>query len=113
MLNRVRFLGFPRRYNIYTYAGSDAPWVAASRRPQDNVFTNNTVVGGREGLKLTMADGTEFINNTFKNVKVVRFQNSTGTVMSDNAGLNSVELKVTDGSCFKKKSGVVFYHPVC
>lgn len=113
MLNRVRFLGSPHRYNVYTYAGSDAPWVADSGRPQDNLFTNNTIVGGREGLKITMADGTEFFNNKFTDVKVVRFQNSTGTVMSGNTGLEGVELKVTDGSCFKRSSDVVFYHPVC
>ena len=59
-----------------------------------------------------MADGTEFIDNTFKSAKTVRFEDCEGTIMSGNTGLNSVELKVTDASCFDKTSDSD-YKPVC
>ena len=86
--------------------------MADSGRSQDNIFSDNTLSGGQETIKLTMADGTEFIDNTFKSAKTVRFEDCEGTIMSGNTGLNSVELKVTDGSCFDKTSDSD-YKPVC
>lgn len=100
------------RYNVYTYEGSDDPWVADSGRSQDNIFSDNTISGGQESIKLSMADGTEFIDNTFKSAKTVRFEDCEGTLMSGNTGLDKVSLKVSDGSCFNKKSDRD-YKPVC
>lgn len=83
-----------------------------SGRSQDNVFSDNTVTGSDETIKLTVADGTEFIDNTFKSAKLMRFEDAEGTVMSGNTGLNSASLKVSNGACFDKKSGSRF-KPVC
>lgn len=72
------------------------------------------MTGGRETIKLTVADGTEFIDNTFEGATAVRFENSTGTVMSGNTGLDDVdlELKITEGSCFDQSSDPLFT-PIC
>ena len=85
---------------MYTCEGSDNSWVADSGQSQDNIFSDNTISGGEQTIKLTMADGTEFIDYTFENAKTVRFENCEGTLMSGNIGLRSVELKITDCSCF-------------
>lgn len=100
------------RYNVYTCEGSDEPWVLPTGRPQNNVFSDNSIIGGRESIKLTFADGTEFLNNTFESADTVRFEDCTGTVMSGNTGLGAVELKVTDGSCFDGISDPA-YTPAC
>ena len=100
------------RYNVYTYLGSDAPWVVDSGRSQDNIITGNTIIGGPESIKLGSADGTEFIDNAFEDPAKIRFQDSTGTVMSGNTGLNGVKLRITDGACFDAKSDSAFT-PVC
>lgn len=97
---------------MFTYEGTDAPWVVGSGRPQDNAFWNNTIIGGRESIKLTVADGTRFINNTFEGVKVLRFEDSMETLMLGNTGLEGIELKVNDGSCFNRTSDAV-YGPIC
>ncbi|CAM9210005.1 unnamed protein product, partial [Laminaria digitata] len=99
-------------YNVYTYEGSDDPWVVDSGRSQDNIFSDNTITGGDESIKLTMADGTEFIDNTFKSAKTVRFEDAQDTIMSGNTGLGSATLKVSKGACFDKKSDSD-YKPVC
>ncbi|CAM9491122.1 unnamed protein product, partial [Laminaria digitata] len=100
------------RYNVYTYEGSDDPWVADSGRSQDNIFSDNTIIGGPESIKLGEADGTEFIDNTFEDPEKIRFQDSTRTVMSGNTGLGDVELRITDGACFDDSSDSAFT-PVC
>lgn len=100
------------RYNVYTYLGSDAPWVADSGRSQDNIIMDNTIIGGPESIKLGSADGTEFIDNTFEDPAKIRFQDSTGTIMSGNTGLDDVKLRITDGACFDAKSDSAFT-PVC
>ncbi|CAM9348065.1 unnamed protein product, partial [Laminaria digitata] len=102
------------KYNVYTYEGTDLPWTVSSARPQDNLITGNTMIGGRETIKLTVADGTEFIDNTFEGATTVRFENSTSTVMSGNTGLDDadLELKVTEGSCFDQSSDPLFT-PTC
>lgn len=79
---------------------------------KDNVITGNTIIGGPESIKLLSADGTEFIDNTFEDPTKIRFQNSTGTVMSGNAGLEDVDLKVTEEACFDDTSDAAFT-PTC
>lgn len=86
--------------------------MADSGRSQDNVFSHNTITGGDETIKLTVADGTEFIENTFKSAKLMRFDDAEGTVMSGNTGLDNASLKVSNGACFDKKSDSRF-KPVC
>lgn len=81
-------------------------------RPQNNIFSDNIMTGGSEGIKLTVADGTEFIDNTFVDTDTIRFEDCTGTVMSGNTGLDGVELKVYDDSCFAAASDDA-YTPNC
>lgn len=100
------------RYNVFTYEGTDDPWVVNSGRSKDNIFSDNTMRGSDESLKLSVSDGFEFIDNTFKSAKTIRFDDCEGTLMSGNSGLGSVELKVNGGSCFDKKSDSG-YKPVC
>lgn len=100
------------RYNVFTYEGSDEPWVLDTGRPQNNIFTGNILVGARETIKLTTADGTQFVDNTFEDASTVRFEDCTETVMSGNTGLEDIELKITDGSCFDESSDAA-YTPVC
>lgn len=103
-----------QRYNVYTYAGSDAPDVVESGRPQNNVFSDNLMVGSTETIKLKESDGMQFIGNTFVNTTVIRFDDSTGIVMVDNSGLDmdDVELKVNNAACFDASSDEGF-EPVC
>ncbi|CAM9370073.1 unnamed protein product [Laminaria digitata] len=101
------------RYSVYTYRGSDAPWVVDSGRMQDNIITGNTIIGSvKETIKLGSADGTQFIDNTFEDATKVRFQDSTDTIMSGNTGLDGVELRITDGACFHGTADAAFA-PVC
>lgn len=100
------------RYNVFTYEGTDEPWVLDTGRPQNNVFSDNTMIGGRESIKLTLADGTEFIDNTFEDADTLRFEDCENTLMSGNTGLQGVELKVTEGSCFAEGSDSD-YTPTC
>ena len=100
------------RYNVYTYEGSDDPWVVDSGRPQDNIFSENTIIGGDESIKLTTADGTQFTDNAFEDADTIRFKDCEDTLMSGNTGLDDVTLKVTDGSCFDEDSDSA-YTPVC
>lgn len=100
------------RYNAYTYLGSDDPDVVDSGRPQDNVFSDNTIIGGDETIKLKQADGTQFIDNIFENATTIRFDNSTETLMSGNTGLDDAELKVANGACFDDESDAE-YTPTC
>ena len=86
--------------------------MANSGRSQDNVFSGNTITGGDETIKLTVADGTEFIDNAFKSAKLMRFEDAKGTIMSGNTGLDNAKLKVSKGACFDKKSDSR-YKPVC
>ena len=51
------------------------------------------------------ADGTQFINNTFKDATTIRFSDATKTIMSGNIGLkNNSKLKVADGASFDARS---------
>lgn len=101
MSNPTFVYPFPAfRYNVYTYTGSDQPWVVDSGRMKDNVIRDNIIVGAAESIKLGAADGTKFIDNAFVNALKVRFRASTWTVMSGNTGLDKVKLAVADGACF-------------
>ncbi|CAM9699718.1 unnamed protein product, partial [Laminaria digitata] len=100
------------KYNVYTYEGSDDPWATNSGRSQDNVFSDNTITGGDESIKLTMADGTEFVDNTFKSAKTIRFEDAEYTLMSGNTGLDDADRRISKGACFDKKSDSG-YKPVC
>ena len=100
------------RYNTYSYLGSDAPDVADSGRSQDNLFQDNTIIGGLESITITEADGTQFIDNKFEDATTIRFEDATGTIMSGNTGLDDAELKVADGACFDAASDAD-YTPTC
>ena len=100
------------RYNVYTYEGSDDPWVADSGRMKNNVIRDNTINGSPESIKLGEADGTEFIDNTFEDPAKIRFEDCSGTIMSGNTGLDDVELTINDGACFDDTSDSAFI-PVC
>ena len=97
---------------MYTYEGSDDPWVVDSGRPQDNIIAGNTIIGGPESIKLGSADGTQFIDNTFEDPTKIRFQDSSETLMSGNTGLDDVNLRITDGACFDSDSDSAFT-PTC
>ena len=79
-----------------------------SGRSQDNIFRDNTLIGGKESLKITTADGTQFIDNTFHEALTIRFDNATKTTMSGNTGLTGVKLKVANGASFDEKSDYGF-----
>ena len=79
---------------------------------QNNVIIGNTIIGNPESIKLGSADGTEFIDNTFEDPTKIRFQDSTGTVMSGNTGLDGVKLRVTQEACFGDSSDAAFT-PIC
>ena len=83
-----------------------------SGRSQDNHFRGNTIIGSLESMKLTSADGTRINRNTFQDAIKIRFENSTGTVMVNNACLDDVELRVTAEACFHEDSDPAFT-PVC
>lgn len=100
------------RYNVYTYDGTDEPWVVASGRLQNNIFSDNTITGGTETIKLRVADGTEFLDNKFEEATTARFEDCSGTLLSGNTGLDGTKLRITDGSCFGKGSDNT-YTPVC
>lgn len=100
------------RYNVFIYEGSDHPWVTDSGRSQNNLFRRNTLVGGLESIKITSADRARLNGNTFQDAIKIRFENSTGTVMLNNSGLDTVDLRVTEGACFHRASDAAFV-PVC
>ena len=75
---------------------------------QDNLFQDNAITGGDESTTLASADGTEFVDNTFTDAMMIRFEDCTGTVMTGNSGLDDVNLKVTDGSCFDSSADAVY-----
>ena len=85
-----------------------------SGRPQNNVFSDNLIVGSKEAIKLKESDGMQFIGNTFVNTTVIRFNDSTDVVMLNNTGLDmdEVELKIDNGACFDSSSDEDF-EPVC
>ena len=100
------------RYNTFTYFGSDAPDVVDSGRSQGNIFQNNTISGGLESVKIKEADGTQFINNTFDRARMIRFDDSTETLMSGNTGLDDAVVKVDNDACFDEASDDA-YEPTC
>ena len=83
-----------------------------SGRSQDNIFKENTFVGGDESLKIKEADGTQFIDNTFEDATTIRFDDATEILMSGNTGLDDVEVKVANGACFDEDSDGD-YSPTC
>ncbi|CAM9147288.1 unnamed protein product, partial [Laminaria digitata] len=96
------------KYNTYSYLGSDAPDVVLSGRSQDNIFRDNTLIGGKETLKIMTADGTQFLDNTFEQALTIRFDNATKTTMSGNTGLTNAKLKVANGASFDERSDYGF-----
>ncbi|CAN0507471.1 unnamed protein product, partial [Scytosiphon promiscuus] len=99
-------------FSVYTYEGSDDPWVVDSGRQQNNKFYKNTIIGGaRNTISLRQADNTKFNKNTFEDVTELYFEESEGTIMRRNTGLDDVELGVRD-SCFHPNSDSDFT-PVC
>lgn len=102
----------PIRYNVFSYLGSDAPDVVSSGRSQNNIFTENTLIGSEESLKIKEADGTQFVDNIFESADTLRFDDATGNVMQGNTGLDSVTLKVAYGACFDSESDSDFT-PTC
>ena len=76
------------------------------------MFSDNTITGGDESITLRLADGTEFIDNTFEDATKLRFDDCARTVMSGNIGLNDVKRRITDGSCFDEIS-VDDFTPFC
>ena len=83
-----------------------------SGRSQDNIFQDNTIIGGLESIKIKEADGTQFIDNKFEDATTIRFDDATGTIMSGNTGLDDVTLKVNNGACFDEDSDAD-YTPTC
>lgn len=123
--------GCPRRYNAYSYLGSDLPETVPSGRSQNNVFSQNVFRGARETIKIKEADGTQFLDNVFEasadanassvSIPVVRFDNATMNLMQGNAGLDpyadedeegAFELKADNDACFDGESDAG-YEPVC
>ena len=113
MTPHVESLRLPcSRYNVFSYLGSDGPDVVDSGRSQANIFQDNTFIGGLESLKIKEADGTQFIDNKFEDVKTIRFDDATETLMSGNSGLGDIELKVRNSACFDEDSDDEF-EPIC
>lgn len=79
---------------------------------QDNVFSDNTIDGADESIKLKQADGTQFTGNTFTKAGTVRFDDCEKTYMSGNTGLGDAEVKI-DGACFDGDSDSEKYTPSC
>lgn len=96
------------RFNTFSYLGADAPEVGNSGRSQDNIFKENTIVGGLESIKIKEADGTQFLDNTFKDASTIRFVDAKKTLMSGNIGLDDSKLKVSSGASFDKSSDYGF-----
>eukprot|EP00904_Undaria_pinnatifida_P005796 jgi/Undpi1/2346/HiC_scaffold_13.g05729.m1 len=101
------------KYNVYTYEGSDSPFVVDSGRVKDNIVMDNMIIGGgKESVKLKAANGTQLIDNTFDDPTKIRFDNSYETLISGNTGLDNVKLRVTYGSCFAEGTDGA-YTPLC
>lgn len=81
-------------------------------RSQDNVFSDNTISGGKESIKIKEADGTQFIDNDFDDVTTIRFDDATDTLMSGNTGLDDIEIKIRNDACFNEDSDSIFV-PTC
>ncbi|CAM9879543.1 unnamed protein product, partial [Sphacelaria rigidula] len=91
-------------YGFYTYEGSDLPEVMDTGRNQRNVFVNNIVRGGPQSIKFGKSDHTWVITNTFEDAKIIQFEDCTETWVTNNSGLDDVEVKVQEGSCFAPQS---------
>lgn len=91
-------------YHVFSYVGSDDPYVSDSGRSYNSIFRNNEFVGGEESIKIKEADGFQFVDNEFSEASVVRFDETEGTLMSGNTGLDDVEVKTLGGSCFDSAS---------
>lgn len=64
----------------------------------------NNIIGGVESILIKEADGTQFIDNTFKDAAAIRFVDATKTLMSGNTGLTDSTLKVDKGATFDEGS---------
>ena len=100
------------RYSVYLYEGNDVPETTSSPRPQYNRFEGNTITGGGESMRVADSDGTQFIDNTFVDAATTRFDDSTDTLVSGNAGLEDIKIKVVNSACFDGKSDSD-YTPAC
>lgn len=101
-----------RRYNAYTYLGSDLPDVVDSGRSNNNKYIDNVISGGLETIKLKESDDMIFEDNEFTDAVTIRFDDATGMIMTGNTGLDGVTLKVANGACFDASSDSDFT-PVC
>lgn len=101
---RLMFPPFLRRFNAFFYLGSDLPEATDSGRSQDNIFRENTIVGGIESITVKESDGTQFVENSFKDAAAIRFDNAERTVMLGNTGLDGARVKVTNGASFDAMS---------
>lgn len=84
-----------------------------SGRPTSNTYIGNTIIGGRETIKLKEADNMIFLENTFEDATTIRFFDTKNTLMLDNTGLEALDLELkTNSSCFDELSDSLFV-PVC
>eukprot|EP00904_Undaria_pinnatifida_P005755 jgi/Undpi1/2309/HiC_scaffold_13.g05693.m1 len=100
------------QYSVYLYGGNDVPETTSSSRPQYNKFEGNTITGGGESMRVADSDGTQFVDNTFVDAATTRFDDSADTLVSGNAGLEDIKIKVVNSACFDGKSDSD-YTPTC
>lgn len=81
-------------------------------RSYDNTYEGNTISGGDETIKLKESDDMVFKDNIFTEATTIRFDDSTGMVMTGNSGLDDATLKVANGACFSEESDDGF-EPTC
>lgn len=95
------------RYNITQAKGLSIRgwWILGGCQ---TALSRGTVVSGFESITLMSADGTEFTGSSFSNPTKIRFEDSTKTVVSGNAGMDSFELKIADGARFDETSDAGF-----
>lgn len=108
------FFFFCSSYALYTYLGSDAPDVAHTGFPVNNVFEGNHIKGGPQAIKIKQALGTQIVNNNFSEPTRIEWQNSTRNVVVGNEGLhdNSTEVRLYQ-TCFDATDEVVLAKDEC
>ncbi|CAM9602836.1 unnamed protein product [Discosporangium mesarthrocarpum] len=96
------------RYGVFMYKGSDEP--EASRdyngRPRNNLFEKNTIKSPKEGqgMAIKESDGDEILNNVFKGIDSMRFDDSTDTLVKKNDFDKGVEFKLENGATLRPGS---------
>lgn len=75
-----------------------------SGRSHDNLFKENTIIGGIESITVKESDRTQFVKNAFKDAAKIRFDDAERTVMLGNTGLEDTRVKVANGAYFDKTS---------